>query len=81
MKEEVLLTARLDRETDTALDHLARRAGRSKAQLVEDVLRDYVAADARFAAAVEEGIADWRAGDLVPHADVAEEVARLLRQA
>jgi predicted transcriptional regulator len=81
MENEVLVTARLDRDTDQALDRLAQQAGRSKVQLVEDVLRDYVAADARFAAAVEEGLASWRAGELVTHDEVAEGIARRLRPA
>ena len=81
MNDSVTLSASVDPDTDAALERLAARSGRSKSELIESVLRDFVDADGQFITLVEEGIASWRAGDVTTHADVGAEVNRLLGRA
>lgn len=78
MTDKVTLSATVDPDTDATLELVAARSGRSKAELVAHVLRDFADADGRFISLVEEGIASWRAGDLVSREQVLEDVERLL---
>lgn len=69
---------------DEALGRLASDRGQTKAALVRDALTEFVLgeeaalSEEAFIAAVEEGLADARAGDTVPHEQVMREIEELL---
>lgn len=64
---------------DEALARLAEARGIPKAALiVEDEFVTAEEADAEFVAAVEEGLADVRAGRTIPHEQVVREMQNLL---
>ena len=68
-------------ELDEALAKLAEARGVPKAVLITEALNEFVTAeeaDAEFVAAVEEGLADIRAGRTVPHAQVVREMEEVL---
>ena len=78
MSGEVIITAEISANLDEALTHLALVRGQSKSELVHDALKFYVQSEDDFVAAVEEGLADIRAGRLVDHEDVLREMHELL---
>ena len=78
MPDDVAIKARIPAELDDALTRLASARGKRKSTLVCEALREYVLSEEAFAAAVEEGRADIRAGRLVEHADVIGEIRELL---
>ena len=69
---------------DEALGRLASNRGQSKAALVRDALTEFVLSeeaalsDEAFIVAVEEGLADARAGNTLPHEQVMREIEELL---
>jgi predicted transcriptional regulator len=66
-------TVRLDDDIVGALDRLAARTDRSRAWLVAQAVRDYVAVNAWQVEKIEQGIAAAQAGDFATD----EEVARV----
>ena len=78
MADDVAIEARVPPELDEALGRLALARGISKPELVKEALADFVLGEAAFAAAVEEGRAAARAGDLIDHDDVMCEIDELL---
>jgi predicted transcriptional regulator len=65
-------------ELDEALSALATAQGKSKAARVRDALAEFVLSEQAFVAAVEEGLAEARAGNLIDHDDVMREIDALL---
>jgi predicted transcriptional regulator len=65
-------------ELDEALRALATAQGKSKTALVRDALAEFVLNEQAFVAAVEEGRAEARAGNLIDHEDVMREIDALL---
>ena len=66
-------------DKEARLNQLAARTGKNTAQVVEeavDRMRDY---DERFVAAVEEGRAAARRGDLLEHDEVVQRVEQMFR--
>ncbi len=78
MPDEVTISAEISADLDEALTHLASARGQSKAELVRDALRFYIRSEDDFVAAVEEGLADIRAGRLIDHDKVTLEIRELL---
>ena len=78
MPDDVPIEARIPAELDDALARLASARGKRKSALVREALTEYVLSEAAFAAAVEEGRADIRAGRIVENADVIREIRELL---
>jgi predicted transcriptional regulator len=78
MPNDVALETLIPTELDEALGKLAAARGTSKATLVREALADYVLSEEAFAAAVEEGRADVRAGRVVAHDDVMREIRELI---
>jgi predicted transcriptional regulator len=78
MPNDVALDTRIPSELDEALGRLASARGKSKSALVREALAEYVLSEEAFAAAVEEGLADARAGRLVEHEEVVREIRELL---
>ncbi len=72
---EVHLTS----EQQTRLHQVATRTGKDPEQLVREGLDRMLDYDENFLAAVEEGRAAARRGDLVDHDEVVERIEQLLR--
>ncbi|WP_417496845.1 CopG family ribbon-helix-helix protein [Maricaulis sp.] len=67
----------LDDTTCEKLDALAQSQGRSRSRLVRDAIDQYLENDAWITAAIEVGIADADAGNLIPHEEVMAELYAL----
>lgn len=84
MPDDIRIEASIPANLDEALDRLALSRGQSKPALVRDVLTEYVfgeeaaLSEEAFIAAVEEGLADVRAGNTVPHEQVMREIEEIL---
>jgi predicted transcriptional regulator len=65
-------------ELDEALPRLAAARRKTKSALIREALAEFVLSQEAFAAAVEEGLADVRAGRLVDHDEVMREIRQLL---
>ena len=65
-------------ELDEALPRLAAARRKTKSALIREALAEFVLSEEAFAAAVEEGLADVRAGRLVDHDEVMREIRQLL---
>lgn len=66
-------------EKEARLHQLAIRAGKDAAQMVEEAVDRMLEYDAGFIAAVEEGRASARRGDLLEHDEVVERIERMFR--
>ena len=64
----------LDDATAEKLVSLAQSQGRSRSQIVRDAIDQYLESDAWITAAIEVGIADADAGNLIPHEEVMAEL-------
>ena len=80
MPDDVVIYARIPAELDEALSRLASARRKSKSALVREALAEFVLSEEAFAAAVEEGLADARAGRLVDHDEVMREIRQLLHK-
>jgi predicted transcriptional regulator len=78
LSEDIAIETRVPPELDEALDRLASARGLSKAALVREALAEFVLSEEAFHAAVEEGLADARAGRLVDHDEVMREMRELI---
>jgi len=79
---ESTVVVRVDDELKTAFAEAAKAADRTTSQLLRDFMRDFVKSqseaaeyDAWFRRQVAEGIADARAGRVIPGEDVEAEFA------
>ena len=70
MEPQVRITARVPAELRAQADRVAAATGRSRAGVVRDALRAYLARELACLEAVEEGVRQMEAGDVVPHAAV-----------
>lgn len=64
-------------EEEARLAELAARDGRTAGALVREAIRRYVEDDAKFIAAVMEGLASLDRGEFVSHEDVGKRIDRL----
>ena len=80
MPDDVVIDALIPAELDEALSRLASARRKSKSALVREALAEFVLSEEAFAAAVEEGLADARAGRLVDHDEVMREIRQLLHK-
>jgi predicted transcriptional regulator len=80
MPDDVAIEARIPAELDDALARLALARGKRKSTLVREALTEYVLSEAAFAAAVEEGRAAVRAGDVIDHEEVIRQIDALLAE-
>ncbi|WP_420236509.1 CopG family ribbon-helix-helix protein [Telmatobacter bradus] len=74
MAEPRTISFRIDANKVEALDKLAQAMDRDRSYLLNRAVEGYLAEQQRFAAMVEEGIDDLKAGRFIPH----EEVGALL---
>ena len=66
-------------DKEARLQQVATRTGRDPAQLVEEAVDRMLDYDERFIAAVEEGRASARRGDLLEHEEVVQRVEQMFR--
>ena len=78
MAQDVILDTQIPAELDEKLSRLANARGKSKSRLVCEALAEFVLSEEAFAAAVEEGRADIRAGRVIDHDEVIREIDALL---
>jgi predicted transcriptional regulator len=78
MPDDIAIEAPIPVELNDALAQLASARRKRKSTLVREALAAFVQSEQEFAAAVEEGRADVRAGRVVDHADVMREIRELL---
>ena len=65
-----IVTTRIDEETQSRLDQLAKATDRSRAWLVADAIRRYVEEEGWQVAAIEEGVRQADAGDFATEDEV-----------
>lgn len=78
MPDDIAIEARIPQALDEALGRLALARRKSKSSLVREALDAFVRGEDEFAAAVEEGRAAARAGDVVDHDEVVSEIDALI---
>jgi len=71
MAQTVSLSLRVDAETAKRLDDLAEATDRSRSWLLENALDAYLETQAWQIARIEQGMAELKEGQSVPHEDVA----------
>jgi predicted transcriptional regulator len=64
------VTTRIDEETQSRLDQLAKATERSRSWLVADAIRRYVEEEGWQVAAIEEGVRQADAGDFATEEEV-----------
>ena len=66
-------------EKQARLQEFASRAGKNPEQVVAEAVDQMLEYDARFIAAIEQGRASSRQGDLLEHDEVVERIEQILR--
>ena len=66
-------------DKEARLREFANRAGKNAAQVVEEAVDRLLDYEERFLAAVEEGRASARRGDLLEHDEVVERIEQMFR--
>jgi predicted transcriptional regulator len=61
------MTVRLKADTRDKLDRLADQTRRTRSYLAAEAVEEYVARELEIVEGIEEGLADVRAGRLIPH--------------
>jgi predicted transcriptional regulator len=72
MSDRATVTFHTSPETKARLDRLASLTRRSKSFLTNEAVERYLAEEEAFVTAVETGLAQAEAGQVVPHAEAAE---------
>ena len=75
------LSVRLSARVKNDLMRLARATKRTKSFLAAEAVEDYVARELEIVGGIERGLADMRAGRVVPHEQVAAEMRQLVQDA
>jgi predicted transcriptional regulator len=66
-------------EKEARLQQVATRIGKNPAQVIEEAVDRMLEYDDRFIAAVEQGRASARRGDLLEHDEVVERIEHMFR--
>ena len=69
----------LSPDKEARIQQCASRTGRNAEQVVEEAVDRMLESDERFVAAVEEGRAAARRGDLLEHSEVVERIEQIFR--
>jgi predicted transcriptional regulator len=69
----------LSPEKEARLQQVATRIGKNPSQVIEEAVDRMLEYDERFIAAVEEGRASARRGDLLEHDEVVERIEQMFR--
>jgi predicted transcriptional regulator len=73
------MEVRLSPDKEARLRQFATRTGKDAAQVVAEAVDRMLEYDERFLAAVEEGLASARRGDLLEHDQVVERIEQMFR--
>ena len=71
-------TVRLDEATRAKLDRIAKHEDRSRAWVISEAIRQYLAHQEWMLAQIEEGIAQADRGELIPHDEVMSELEAMI---
>ena len=80
MTKDAIVTVRIDSTLNRRLEALARATKRSKSYLAAEALQSYVESEAQFVAAIEEGLRDLEADNVVDHDTVVADFKRRKRR-
>jgi predicted transcriptional regulator len=75
------LTVRVSPELKERLDKLAERTRRTKSFLAGEAIAGYVERELGIVAGIERGLADMKAGRVVPHEEVMAEIDAVVEAA
>lgn len=75
------LTVRLSPELKDRLAQLAERTRRTKSFLAGEAIAGYVERELEIVAGIERGVADMKAGRVVPHEDVMADIEATIERA
>ena len=78
MGDSTTVTVPLSRQTEDRLTQLAETTHRSRSVLAAEAIEQYVERQLDIVAAIEEGLADARAGRTVPHETVMAEMRPII---
>jgi predicted transcriptional regulator len=76
--DDIEIEARIPQMLDEALGRVALATGRSKSSLVCEAVTAFILSEDEFIAAVEEGRAAARRGDLMDHDQVIRDIKGLI---
>jgi predicted transcriptional regulator len=80
MNTTTTMTIRLNPEIKARLDDLAKVTRRSKSFLAAEAVAAYVEQEMAIVQGIEQGLAEVKAGRLVPHAYAMEEIYEAISQ-
>lgn len=75
------LTVRVSPELKNRLGELAERTRRTKSFLAGEAIAGYIERELEIVAGIESGVADMKAGRVVPHEEVMAEVDAIVEKA
>jgi predicted transcriptional regulator len=78
MPDDIAIEARIPRALAEALGRLASATGKSRSSLVCEALTVFILSEDEFIAAVEEGRAAARSGDLIDHDQITHDIDSLI---
>jgi predicted transcriptional regulator len=78
--KSVTVGARISPKLDAGLERLALLTGRPKSWLLCEAIESYVASEKEFISAVQEGLADMRAGRVLEHEQVVRHFERRFKK-
>jgi predicted transcriptional regulator len=81
MMSSTTLTVRLPQEVKDRLARLSATTKRTSSFLAAEAISSYVARETEVVEGVKRGLADMKAGRLVPHADAMAEITGLIDEA
>jgi predicted transcriptional regulator len=70
--KDVTISARIPQDLSEELMSLAQALRRNRSWVIEEALQGDIASEKQFLEAVEEGLRELEAGELIDNADVAE---------
>ena len=79
MTKDIVLSVRIPSSLNAKLERLAKLSKRSKSAAVTAILAGHVDAEAAYVAAVEEGLAAAREGNLIDHDEVVARIERKMK--
>lgn len=81
MSESETLTVRLASATKDRLGQLAAQTNRTKSYLAAEAIAAYVDREMEIVSGIERGLADMKAGHVVPHADAMKQLRKTVAKA
>ena len=81
MTKEITVSTRVTEELATQLDQLSEALGRTRAWILHEALSTYIANEADYLAAVQQGLDDMVQEHIVDHTEVVADWSRRRSQA